>query len=166
MPSGMDKNSSFQFKLIEGVPNKESLKTLLDLYSSIFKDARIDFFKQRLTIKENVLSIIASEDQKPIGFKVGYRYDETTFYSWVGGTLEDFRKRGIAQHLAELQQNWVKNKGYSKLRTKSMNRFKPMMILNLKNGFEIIKVYTNKSGQTKIIFEKNLVSAENGSSTS
>ena len=37
-----------------------------------------------------------------------------------------------------------------------MNRFKPMMILNLKNGFSITKVYTNTKGQTKIVFEKQL----------
>jgi hypothetical protein len=37
-----------------------------------------------------------------------------------------------------------------------MNRFKPMMILNLKNGFDIVQVYTNDSGQTKVVFEKTL----------
>ena len=31
-----------------------------------------------------------------------------------------------------------------------------MMILNLKNNFDIKQVYTNDSGQTKIIFEKNI----------
>ncbi len=35
-----------------------------------------------------------------------------------------------------------------------MNRFKPMMIMNLKEGFDIKQVYTNDKGQTKIIFEK------------
>ncbi|MFT5215061.1 MAG: hypothetical protein ACI83H_000168 [Glaciecola sp.] len=38
-----------------------------------------------------------------------------------------------------------------------MNTYKPMMILNLKNGFDITKIYTNTKGQTKIIFEKDLV---------
>jgi len=38
-----------------------------------------------------------------------------------------------------------------------MNRFKSMMILNLKNGFDIKSVYTNEVGQTKVVFEKTLV---------
>jgi len=37
-----------------------------------------------------------------------------------------------------------------------MNTFKPMMILNLKNGFDIVNIYTNTKGQTKIVFEKNI----------
>jgi len=37
-----------------------------------------------------------------------------------------------------------------------MNSFKPMMILNLKNGFDIVSVYTNVTNQTKIVFEKEL----------
>ena len=53
--------------------------------------------------------------------------------------------------------NYLKEKGYQRIRTKSMNRFKPMMILNLKNGFDIVQVYTNDSGQTKIVFEKDLI---------
>ena len=56
----------------------------------------------------------------------------------------------------ELQHEVAKKKGYEKVRTKSMNRFKSMIILNLKNGFDIQQVYTNDSDQTKIIFEKEL----------
>ena len=37
-----------------------------------------------------------------------------------------------------------------------MNQYKPMMILNLKRGFDIVDIYTNTKGQTKIIFEKEL----------
>jgi predicted GNAT superfamily acetyltransferase len=91
-----------------------------------------------------------------VGFKIGYRYNETTFYSWVGGVLLSYRQKGIAKHLAKLQEENVTTKRYSKMRTKSMNRFKPMMILNLKNGFNIVQVYTNDIGQTKVVFEKEL----------
>ena len=37
-----------------------------------------------------------------------------------------------------------------------MNQYKPMLILNIKNGFDIVQIYTNDSGQTKIVFEKEL----------
>lgn len=154
--SGTETNNDLHFQLIEGTPDDNQLKTLLALYQVIFNDARPIFFKQRLNEKENVFAITAFKNQKPVGFKVGYNYDETTFYSWVGGTLEEYREQGIAKQLAQLQEDWAKKKGYSKLRTKSMNRFKPMMILNLKNGFDIKQVYTNNSGQTKIIFEKDI----------
>lgn len=83
-------------------------------------------------------------------------YNDTTFYSWVGGVKMTHRLNGIARQLALLQEQTVKQKGYTKIRTKSMNRFKPMMALNLKNGFDIVKVYTNSANQTKIIFEKDI----------
>ncbi len=150
----MEKNNDLRFELIEGIPNAKKLKTLLTLYQSIFEDARPKFFKQRLNEKEDVLSIVAIYNGNPVGFKIGYRYDKQTFYSWVGGILKSNRNKGIAKQLSQLQQDWAKNKNYIKIRTKSMNRFKPMMILNLKNGFDIKEVYTNDSGQTKIIFEK------------
>ena len=156
MMNGMERSKTFNFELIEAIPNTSELEILILLYQTIFEDARIDFFKDRIKSKENVLSIIAFDGSKPIGFKLGYKYDKNTMYSWVGGVLKDYRKQGVAKQLSRLQENWATVKGYQKLRTKSMNRFKPMIILNLKNGFDIKQVYTNDSGQTKIIFEKNL----------
>lgn len=149
-------HQNIKIKVIQGVPSKEVLDDLLTLYSSIFEDAIIEFFMERISSKEDVVSIIAYINQVPVGFKIGYRYNENTFYSWVGGVLPKYRKQGIAKRLAETQEIVVKEKGYTKLRTKSMNRFKPMLILNLKNGFDIVQVYTNEKGQQKIVFEKEI----------
>ena len=101
--------------------------------------------------------ILCYQQKQLLGFKIGYRYNDITFYSWVGGVLPENRGNGIAKQLAQLQEQRVKEKGYQTLRTKSMNRFKPMMILNLKNGFDITNIYTNDVGQTKIVFEKLLI---------
>ncbi len=157
MMNGAEKNKSVRFQLIENTPNATELELLLMLYQQIFEDAKPEFFKQRLHEKETILSIIAFKNQQPVGFKIGYKYDEHTFYSWVGGVLKNVRNQGFASNLTTHQENWARKKGYTKLRTKSMNRFKPMMILNLKNGFDIKKIYTNDNGQTKIIFEKEIM---------
>ena len=142
------------FKFIEGIPDKKILQDLLKLYKNIFDDADEVFFIERIKTKENILILIAYDNEIPIGFKIGYRYNETTFYSWVGGVLENYRKKGVAKQLAKLQENWCKKKQFSKIRTKSMNKFKSMLILNLKNDFNIVQVYTNQKKQTKIVFEK------------
>ena len=148
--------NNIDIKLIEGIPSETDQQILIDLYSSIFEDAETVFFMDRLKTKEQVCSIIAFQNDVPVGFKIGYRYNEDTFYSWVGGVLPKYRKEGIAKKLAQKQELWAKSNRFLKLRTKSMNRFKPMMILNLKNGFNIISVYTNDSNQTKVVFEKDL----------
>ena len=155
MLNGMEKNKLI-YQIIEGQPSKELLDEILQVYKSIFDDYKIDFFKSRIDKKEDVLIVLCYNSDMLVGFKIGYRYNETTFYSWVGGVLLSYRQKGIAKQLAKLQEENVTTKRYSKMRTKSMNRFKPMMILNLKNGFNIVQVYTNDIGQTKVVFEKEL----------
>ncbi len=144
----------FTYQIITETFTENELTVLLNLYTTIFDSANIDFFKDRIKMKENVFAIVAFDGENPVGFKIGYRYNEETMYSWVGGVLETYRKFGVGQKLMELQHKEAKKKGYKKARTKSMNAFKPMMILNLKNGFNIINVYTNAVNQTKIVFEK------------
>jgi predicted GNAT superfamily acetyltransferase len=150
------KDQNIKIKTIQGIPSNKVLNELLILYASVFEDAIVDFFMERISTKEDVVSIIAYKNEVPVGFKIGYRYNESTFYSWVGGVLLNHRKEGIAKQLAAIQESIAKEKGYTKLRTKSMNRFKPMLILNLKNGFDIVQVYTNQKGQQKIVFEKEI----------
>ena len=153
--SGKEKNSH-RLHCIKGIPDKTDIQTILSLYSDIFQDAVSEFFLNRIQTKNDLLSILAFSNEKPVGFKIGYRYDLSTFYSWIGGVLPTYRQQGIATAMAQKQEAWVRQKDYSKLRTKSMNQYKPMMILNLKNGFDIIQIYTNQSRQTKLVFEKNL----------
>lgn len=148
--------NKFTYHTIEGQPSKELLDEILEVYKSIFDDYKLDFFKSRIHEKEDLLIILCYTSDQLVGFKIGYRYNKTTFYSWVGGVLSNYRKQGIAKQLAKLQEEKVIDEGYQKLRTKSMNKFKPMMILNLKNGFNIVQVYTNDVGQTKVVFEKDL----------
>ncbi|MFD2567136.1 GNAT family N-acetyltransferase [Pseudotenacibaculum haliotis] len=148
--------NKFTYQTISGVPEQKVLDELLHLYDVLFDDARLDFFVDRINTKEDLVTILCYHNNVLVGFKLGYKYDQITLYSWVGGVLPEYRKQGIAQKLMELQHQCAKEKEYKKVRTKSMNRFKPMIILNLKNGFDIIQVYTNDSKQTKIIFEKNL----------
>jgi len=155
MQNGMG-NDNNTYTTIEGSPDSTVISKLLELYVETFSDADAEFFKQRISDHSKLYTVLVFHDEQLIGFKIGYPYNETTFYSWIGGVQTGFRKQGIGSKLAELQENFAKKEGYKKLRTKSMNAYKPMMILNLKNGFDITKFYTNTKGQTKIVFEKDL----------
>lgn len=156
MLNGMEK-SNLTYHTFEAKIDSEVFDQALLLYNLLFDDANTDFFTERLNSKDDIILNLCYKDNNLVGFKIGYRYNKTTFYSWIGGVIQQERNRGIAKRLMLIQHETAKKKGYKKVRTKSMNRFKPMMILNLKNGFEIVQVYTNDSGQTKIVFEKSLV---------
>lgn len=155
MPNGME-NDNISYITALGNENQAKLQDILGLYSRLFEDADLNFFKERFTSHPKLISILAYDNKTLVGFKIGYPYNDTTFYSWIGGVLPKYRQQGIASALAKHQESTAKSHGFKTLRTKSMNRFKPMMILNLKRGFNIINIYTNTKGQTKIVFEKSI----------
>lgn len=155
MLNGMG-NVNISYNIFEGDLSYNLFTELLNLYNQLFEDADLEFFKTRFTTQANICSVLAFKKTQLIGFKIGYPIENNTFYSWIGGVNSEFRNIGIGKQLATLQENYAIQKRFSVLKTKSMNRFKPMMILNLKNGFNITKVYTNTKGQTKIVFEKQL----------
>ena len=155
MQNGMEINN-ISYHLYEGSQDPSVFQLLDDLYHRLFDDADSKLLNHRLSNHSDIIILTATAGHQLVGMKIGYKYDDETFYSWLGGVDEKFRRHGIASKLAEMQEEAVVKKGYTKLRTKSMNRFKPMMALNLKNGFDIVQVYSNEYGQRKIVFEKSL----------
>ncbi len=95
------------------------------------------------------------EDQ-PVAFKLGYERDPREFYSWLGGVIPDFRGLGIAADLMKRQHEWCRKQGYQKVQTKTQNRFRDMLILNIKHGFNIIGTHQSDEGGFKIVLEKLL----------
>ncbi|MFD0863015.1 GNAT family N-acetyltransferase [Sungkyunkwania multivorans] len=146
----------YDYQIHLDFPKDRCLAEILPLYSHIFDVSDDKRFIERLRDKSRLLSVLAYHKDQLIGFKIGYELDRTTFYSWVGGIEKNFRRKGIARKLAIIQHEAIKDLGYTRVRTKSKNEFKPMMIFNLKNGFDIIGTEIGRKGETKIIFEKML----------
>lgn len=102
------------------------------------------------------LILVAFIAQKAVGFKVGYER-EGYFYSWMGGVLPAYRKLGIAQKLADAQENWARSKGYPSVTFKTRNHHKAMLLFAIKNGFDIIGVETRDvPAEHRILLQKKL----------
>ena len=102
------------------------------------------------------LILVALINEKPGGFKVGYERDGY-FYSWMGGVLPEFRKLGIAKKLADRQEAWATEQGYSSVTFKTRNQHKGMLIFALKNGFDIIGFKERESVEVnRILLRKKL----------
>lgn len=100
----------------------------------------LDFYTERLKHRL-FLALVAEKDGELLGFKVGYQSDTpNSFYSWMGGVRPEFRKYGIAEALADYQENWAKEKGFTSVFFKTRNRFPAMISLGLKRGFKIMEV--------------------------
>ncbi|OCS92295.1 GNAT family N-acetyltransferase [Caryophanon latum] len=109
----------------------------------------------------NMLVLLAIENGRVVGFKIGYDIEDHVFYSWVGGVDPTFRRNGIAMQLIERQHEELKKLGYIAVRTYSRNELKEMLIVNLKAGFNIVDTFTDHKGRHKIMLEKCLNEEEN-----
>lgn len=109
-------------------------------------------------IGSEALLLIAEDEDQMVGFKLGYPLSADTFYSWLGGVLPSYRGHGIARSLLHLQENLVRQQGYSKIRVKSMNRFPAMLHLLISEKYQIVDLEqsTSPDADPKIVFEKAL----------
>lgn len=86
------------------------------------------------------LILVAYENEKAVGFKVGYERAGVGFYSWMGGVLPSHHRKGIARRLAETQETWARQQGYKSITFKTLNRHRSMLHFAIQNGFYFIKV--------------------------
>ncbi|MYL56269.1 GNAT family N-acetyltransferase [Virgibacillus halodenitrificans] len=139
---------------IDGFPNAELLNKVLNLHESIFKDAATLISKTEN--KSKVVFTLALEDEEIIGYKIGYELEPNVFYSWLGGVDERHRNKGVASKLMDQQHLYLIEKGYEIVQTKTKNKWRGMLVLNIKSGFDVIGTYTDSKGEPKIILEKRL----------
>lgn len=102
------------------------------------------------------LLLIAESKGQIAGFKLGYPLSAGTFYSWIGGVSPAFRKQGVAKGLLRLQEQIVKDNGFTKIRVKGMNKFPAMLRFLIYEGYAITEVEQGDPGNAKIVFEKAL----------
>lgn len=130
-------DTHFQYKLYDKIDAK-ILQEIEILEKNIFGTTRgIEKLKMELSSKFNTTIIIVYNDEMPIAFKIGYERSKRVYYSWMGGVTLKFRGLGLANEMMQIQHNHAVELGYDVINTQSNNKFKNMIILNLKNGFEI-----------------------------
>ena len=104
---------------------------------------RSEYSKRLNSTAHHILT--AYDDQDPIAFKIGYqRHSDGSFYSWMGGVLPYYRRKGIANNLADHQEIWAKKNGYNSIRMQTREKHIEMLALAINRGFLI----TNRIEQT------------------
>lgn len=132
------------------------LNALHDLASACFKSWDPTSFRRTLEAHPRHRILLASVDGQLVGYKIGYEHDPETFYSWVGGVHPAWRGLGVASDLMKRQHDDCRASGYLKVRTKTQNRYREMLLLNLKSGFDVVGTQTAAGGELKILLEKTL----------
>ena len=85
--------------------------------------------------------LTAYDDHNPIAFKIGYqRHPDGSFYSWMGGVLPNYRRKGIANNLANQQDAWAKKNDYKSIKMQTRKKHKTMLALAISRGFQITRI--------------------------
>ena len=142
---------------------------------------------ERLKGREHLilLSMAPSEDDDgvliPVSYKIGHELKRTEtnlklselvnqlrdvvefpnrkiFYSWIGGTREEWRGHGHYRALTEQQEEWAHAHGYHELVVKTKNRFYGMRATLDHLNFDVIKfqrhLYDNR--ESKVFLSKKI----------
>nr|WP_257391553.1 GNAT family N-acetyltransferase [Cytobacillus gottheilii] len=142
------------YVITNSISDDPILDGIIELHKVIF--GCDDDLINKMANKPKLLFVTAMLDMKVVGYKIGYEHDATTFYSWLGGVDPNYRNSGIASALMRKQHQYLMEKGYRVVQTKTMNKWRHMLILNIKNGFDVLSTYTDEKGWHKIILEKKL----------
>jgi predicted GNAT superfamily acetyltransferase len=143
-----------KYIVFNSIPSSTIMTGILDLHENIFGVS--EDLISKMTKKPNLLIVTAMNGEKVIGYKIGYEINKDIFYSWLGGVDSNHRKDGIATQLMIKQHQILKENGYRTVQTKTMNKWRGMLLLNIKNGFDVTETYIDDNGLHKIILEKSL----------
>src|SRR6516164_6441149 len=144
-----------------------------------------DEIVNRLKDREHLILMSMAEDDEgvliPVAYKIGHelRAQETNiklselvnelrdvvefanrkvFYSWIGGTRDEWRNQGRYRALTEQQEEWVHAHGYHELLVKTKNRFYAMRATLDHLNFDVIKFqrHLRDNRESKVFLSKKI----------
>jgi GNAT superfamily N-acetyltransferase len=114
----------------------EELDLIRALNVAIFDDDHIINTFDR----DDLLMLVAWSEGTAVGFKIGYRRDEATFYSAKGGVREAYRRRGVARALLYAMLGVARDRGYERLAYDTFpNKHPGMTVMGLDEGFRVVR---------------------------
>jgi GNAT superfamily N-acetyltransferase len=140
---------------------------------------------ERLKDREHLILLSMAEDDDgmliPVGYKIGHELkaqeknikltelvnqirdvvefrDRKIFYSWIGGTRDEWRGQGRYRALTEQQEEWAHENGYHELVVKTKNRFYPMRATLDHLNFDVIKFqrHLRDNRESKLFLSKKI----------
>jgi hypothetical protein len=99
------------------------------------------------------LSTLVSELREVVEFQ-----NRKVFYSWIGGTREEWRGQGRYRALTEQQEEWAHAHGYHELVVKTKNRFYGMRATLDHLNFDVIKFqrHMKDNRESKVYLSKKI----------
>jgi ribosomal protein S18 acetylase RimI-like enzyme len=141
------------FQIIKG--GFKDLEEIVKLNKIIFggtKTTKQIKEKLSLSIYENPHITLGKIDNKIVGYGSGYFMKGKDYYLWMLGVLPEYRNKGIGSGILEEQIGYARNNNYSKFLIKTSNKWRDMLKLTIKKGFNITGFKLNEWGSDSAIW--------------
>ena len=144
--------------IVKEVSIEEAVKVNRNVIEFDGKDTKAEDFERRYQDKDKLI-IVAYYENIPIGYIIGYdRDNDGSFYCWMAGVDNNYRRLGALTALMNYQMNWAKKKGYNKLKIRTRNNRREMLSFLVKNGFNFVSVeQRNNITENRINLEHDLI---------
>jgi hypothetical protein len=173
-----------QYRLEQGALEVEYMEQMFSEFAGGKKAVEI---MKRLEEREHLilLSMAPSPEDPdmeiPVAFKVGHELSENesdlqlsdlafhlrdavrftgrkVFYSWIGGTRQEWRGQGHYRALTEQQEEWAHRNHYDEFVVKTKNKFYSMRATLARMHFDVIKFEPHRTdnGESKVYLSKQL----------
>ena len=130
------------------------LLEVTQLARSVFKEPTLDL-EWRLTVMPQATAMLAREDGRLVGFKLGYAMTESRYYSWLGGVHLAARGSGVARELMRRQHRWLRERGCAQVETSTDQGNAAMARVNLQEGFTVCGT-RSMPGRMQVLYLKLL----------
>jgi GNAT superfamily N-acetyltransferase len=136
----------------------DEMPTIVELYNQIFRPARdLDSFIRRFRGRYNEIRLLARNEDRPVGFFLGFELKPTVYFAWFYGVLPEVRRQGIASQLMDAVHSWARQNNYESVRFECHNQHRPMLHLAIALGYDIVGIrWDPDRGDNLVIFEKVL----------
>jgi GNAT superfamily N-acetyltransferase len=158
----------------------------IEQYFTEFRNKKTaDEIITRLKDREHLILLSMAEDDDgsltPVAYKIGHELraneqgikvidlvgeirdvvefeNRKIFYSWIGGTRQEWRGQGRYRALTEQQEDWAHAHGYHELVVKTKNKFYGMRATLDHLNFDIIKFqrHLRDNGESKVYLSKKI----------
>ena len=144
--------------IVREVPIDEAVKVNRNVIEFDGKDTKAEDFERRYQDKDKLI-IVAYYENIPIGYIIGYdRDNDGSFYCWMAGVDNNYRRLGALTSLMNYQMDWAKKKGYNKLKIRTRNNRREMLSFLVKNGFNFVSVENKEDiTENRINLEHDLI---------
>ena len=130
------------------------LQELTHLARAVFDEPTLDL-EWRLSVMPEATAVLARDDGRLVGFKLGYAMTESRYYSWLGGVHLAARGRGVARQLMRRQHRWLEEMGCAQVETSSDQGNVAMARVNLQEGFTVCGM-RSMPGRVQVLYLKLL----------